>query len=158
MEHTIEEKYDNENKLPNLQSLSNENSVIENITLQSAKQYDMYLKGLESSVEQYKKMFPEKYEKAQSIGDDMMNKKYELKPGEDIKGDLIKCKTILLTILQYGLEINDLYDNEIRLIKKIFTDVFNIVNDINDIITNVENIENIIRMIINKLSEYDNYY
>jgi hypothetical protein len=118
----------------------------------------MYLKGLESSVEQYKKMFPEKYEKAQSIGDDMMNKKYELKPGEDIKGDLIKCKTILLTILQYGLEINDLYDNEIRLIKKIFTDVFNIVNDINDIIKNVENIEKIIRMIINKLSEYDNYY
>ena len=158
MEHTIEEKYDNENKLPNLQSLSNENSVIENITLQSAKQYDMYLKGLESSVEQYKKMFPEKYEKAQSIGDDMMNKKYELKPGEDIKGDLIKCKTILTTILQYGLEINDLYDNEIYLIKKIFTNVFNIVNDINDIITNVENIENIIRMIINKLSEYDNYY
>ena len=158
MEHTIEEKYDNENKLSNLQSLSNENSVIENITLQSAKQYDMYLKGLESSVEQYKKMFPEKYEKAQSIGDDMMNKKYELKPGEDIKGDLIKCKTILTTILQYGLEINDLYDNEIYLIKKIFTNVFNIVNDINDIITNVENIENIIRMIINKLSEYDNYY
>ena len=64
----------------------------------------MYLKGLEASVEQFKQMYPEKYEKAQSIGDDMMNKKYELDIGEDLKGDLLKCKNILVTVLQYGLE------------------------------------------------------
>ena len=122
------------------------------------EQYNMYLKGLESSIEQYKKMFPEKYEKAQLIGDDMMNKKYELKSGEDIKGDLLKCKTLLLTIMQYGLEINDLYENEIELLKKVFTSVLNIVNDINDIIKNAEAIENIIMIIRDKLYEYENSY
>lgn len=128
------------------------------MTFQGEEQYNMYLKGLESSVEQYKKMYPEKYEKAQSIGDDMMNKKYELTPGEDLKGDLLKCKTILVSILQYGLELNDLYENEIDLLKKVCSCVLNIVKDVNDIIENVEMLENIIGLITDKLSEYENYY
>lgn len=128
------------------------------ISFQDIEQYNMYMKGLETSVEQYKKLYPEKYEKAQSIGDDMMNKKYDLVSGEDLKGDLLKCKNILMSVLHYGLELNDLYENEIQLLKRVFTSVLHIVKDINDIIENVKIIENIINLITNKLYDYENYY
>ena len=124
----------------------------------SASQYDLYLKGLEASVEQFKKLHPEKYEKAQSIGDDMMNKKYELTIGEDVKGDLIKCKNIIVTVLQYGLELSDLYENELELLKKVFTCSLNIVNDINDIFSNIETIEKILLLVTNRLTELENEY
>jgi hypothetical protein len=154
---TVEEKRDD--SLDNIKEIDNKSNEIPNrIMIQGEEQYNMYLKGLEAAVEQYRTMCPEKYEKAQSIGDDMMNKKYELVPGEDLKGDLLKCKNILMTVLQYGLEKSDLYENEIELLKKIFISVLNIVKDINDIIENVEMIENIITLIEDKLCEYENYY
>jgi hypothetical protein len=128
------------------------------VKLSYDKQHEMYLKGLESSVEQFKQMYPEKYAKAQSIGDDMMNKKYMLNIGEDLKGDLIKCKNILISIFQYGLQKEDLYENELELLKKIMTDIMNIVHDINDIFVNVDDIENIITKITEKLTQLENDY
>ncbi len=124
----------------------------------SRTQYDLYLKGLEASVEQFKQMYPEKYEKAQSIGDDMMNKKYDLSLGEDVKGDLIKCKNIIVSVLQYGLELSDLYENELELLKKVFTCSLNIVNDINDIFSNIETIEKILVLVTDRLTELENEY
>lgn len=128
------------------------------VKLSYDKQHEMYLKGLEASVEQFKQMYPEKYAKAQSIGDDMMNKKYTLHVGEDLKGDLIKCKNILISVFQYGLEKGDLYENELELLKKIVTDVMNIVHDVNDIFVNINDIENIIHKISEKLTELENDY
>ena len=150
----IEEKVEqHEEKIDNSHEINSNLQLIK-----TDEQYNMYLKGLETSVEQYKKLYPEKYEKAQSIGDDMMNKKYELVPGEDIKGDLLKCKNILISVLQYGLEISDLFPDEIVLLKKIMTCVLNISKDIYDIIINVETLESIINQITTKLDEYENYY
>ena len=141
---------------------TNENTDTSNVTdlvkLSYDKQHEMYLKGLESSVEQFKQMYPEKYAKAQSIGDDMMNKKYTLNIGEDLKGDLIKCKNVLISIFQYGLEKEDLYENELELLKKIVTDVMNIVDDVKDIFVNINDIENIIAKISEKLTELENDY
>ena len=128
------------------------------VRISSFEQYQLYLKGLESSVEQFKQMYPEKYEKAQSIGDDMMNKKYELRLGEDVKGDLLKCKNILDSIYQYELEKSDLYENELELLQKILTCGMNIVHDINDIFENVESIEKIINVLIDKLTELEHEY
>ena len=128
------------------------------VRLSANEQYELYLKGLESSVEQFKQMYPEKYEKAQSIGDDMMNKNYELTIGEDLKGDLLKCKNILITVLQYGLEKSDLYESEFELLKKVLTCSLNIIRDINDIFENVGMIEELVTKITDKLTELENQY
>ena len=137
----------------------NMNKIENNVTSRNYdQQYDMYLRGLEAAAEQYKQMYPEKYEKAQSIGDDMMNKNYELHIGEDLKGDMLKCKNIFVSVLQYGLEMGDLYEDEIELLKKVLTGCLNVTNDINDIFKNFETIENIISLLKDKLSEFDNYY
>ena len=128
------------------------------VRLSANEQYELYLKGLESSVEQFKQMYPEKYEKAQSIGDDMMNKNYELTIGEDLKGDLLKCKNILITVLQYGLEKSDLYESEFELLKKVLTCSLNIIHDINDIFENVGMIEELVTKITDKLTELENQY
>ena len=170
MEYLNEEKVDdslceeskNEKELEVQNSEPNNvpNNVPQNnlVKLSANQQYELYLKGLEVSVEQFKQMYPEKYEKAQSIGDDMMNKKYELIIGEDLKGDLLKCKNILVTILQYGLEKSDLYENEFELLKKVLTCTLNIVHDINDIFENLETIEDLVIKITDKLTELENQY
>lgn len=136
------------------------NQITENIqTFNYDKQQEMYYKGLEASVEQFKQLYPEKYKKAQLIGDDMMNKEYELNLGQDLKGDLIKCKNILVSILDYGLQKSDLYESDIELLKKVLKDVLNVVSDIDNIFQNVEEIERIINVIlVNKLNEIENYY
>jgi hypothetical protein len=126
--------------------------------LSAGEQYEIYLRGLQGSIEQFKLNNPQQYEKAQSIGEDMMNKKYELVTGQDIKGDLLKCKNILNTILQYSLDKEDLYDSELELLKNILVNILNCVNDIKDIFKNIEEIEKIIHILINKINEYDNDY
>jgi len=126
--------------------------------LSADEQYEIYLTGLQGSIEQFKLNNPQQYEKAQSIGEDMMNKKYELVTGQDIKGDLLKCKNILNTILQYSLDKEDLYDSELELLKNILVNILNCVNDIKDIFKNIEEIEKIIHILINKINEYDNDY
>ena len=154
-EHQKEEFcYEQKENLSNLTEQPQNNLV----RMTSAEQYELYLKGLEASVEQFKQMYPEKYEKAQMIGDDMMNKKYELSLGEDTKGDLLKCKNILESVYQYGLEKSDLYENELELLKKILTCSMNIVHDINDIFENVESIEKIIILLTEKLTELEHEY
>ena len=139
---------------------SEPNNIPQNnlVKLSANEQYELYLKGLEASVEQFKQMYPEKYEKAQSIGDDMMNKNYELTIGEDLKGDLLKCKNILVTILQYGLEKSDLYENEFELLNKVLKCTLNIVNDINGIFQNLEMIEDLVIKITDRLTELENQY
>ena len=88
----------------------------------------------------------------------MMNKKYELCHGQDLKGDFLKCKNILNSVLQYGLEKSDLYESEIELLNKILTDLLNIVSDINDIFEKVEEIERIIGILVDKLKDVENDY
>lgn len=136
------------------------NQITENVqSFNYDKQQEMYYKGLEASVEQFKQLYPEKYKKAQLIGDDMMNKEYELNLGQDLKGDLIKCKNILVSIVDYGLKKSDLYESDIELLKKVLKDILNVVSDIDNIFQNVEEIERIINVIlINKLNEIENYY
>ena len=88
----------------------------------------------------------------------MMNKNYELTIGEDLKGDLLKCKNILITVLQYGLEKSDLYESEFELLKKVLTCSLNIIRDINDIFENVGMIEELVTKITDKLTELENQY
>lgn len=148
------------------QSCSNNNSDIsthnppkpELVKLTPEDQYNIYLSGLQSSIDQFKKMNPEKYEKSQMIGEDMMNKKYALTTGQDMKGDLLKCKNILTTIIQYGLKKDDLYESELQLLKKILVDVLNCIHDVEDIFSNIEEIENIIHIIVNKMCEFEHDY
>lgn len=136
-----------------------ETTELKEVKTSSILEYnEYYMKGLQDSVEQFKKNYPEKYEKAQSIGDDMMNKKYELCHGQDLKGDFLKCKNILNSVLQYGLEKSDLYESEIELLNKILTDLLNIVSDINDIFEKVEEIERIIGILVDKLKDVENDY
>jgi hypothetical protein len=117
-------------------------------SMSSNNQFNMYMKGLESSIEQFKQLYPEKYAKAQSIGDDMMNKKYELYIGQDYKGDLLKCKSLLLTINHYGLEESDLYQNEIDLLKKVLTILkMNNLDNINIILKDYDKVNKIIESI-----------
>jgi hypothetical protein len=138
---------------------STETTELKEVKTSSILEYnEYYMKGLQDSVEQFKKNYPEKYEKAQSIGDDMMNKKYELCHGQDLKGDFLKCKNILNSVLQYGLEKSDLYESEIELLNKILTDLLNIVSDINDIFEKVEEIERIIGILVDKLKDVENDY
>jgi hypothetical protein len=126
--------------------------------LSANEQYEIYSRGLQSAIEQFKLNNPQQYEKAQSIGEDMMNKKYELVTGQDTKGDLLKCKNILNSILQYGLEKSDLYENELELLKKILVDTLNCVHDIEDIFKNIEEIEQMIRLVFDKVCEIENDY
>lgn len=121
-------------------------------------QYDIYCKGLQSSVEQFKITNPLKYEIAQSIGEDMMTKSYDLNTGVDLKGYYLNCKKILNSISQYGLDYNDLYNREIEDLYQILVIQLSCTDSIN-IIFNDENILNTCIQKVNEKIEilkYDN--
>jgi hypothetical protein len=107
-----------------------------NPTIMNSEQYNSYFSGLNASVEQYKLMNPEKYETAQAIGNDMMSLSYDLESGIDMKGSCLRCKNLLVSIYQYGLEKEDLYDEEYELLKYILVFHLNCLEKVDDIFQN----------------------
>lgn len=85
---------------------------------QSESEYKNYLSGLEKQVEQYKQMNPEKYHKAQSIGESYMNCKYDMEIGEDYEGDLYHVNRLFNIIKSYNLQDEDLSTSELQLLNK----------------------------------------
>jgi len=120
-------------------------------------QYSSYLAGLNSSVEQYKMMNPEKYETAQAIGNDMMSLSYDLELGIDMKGSCLRCKNILMSIYQYALEKDDMYDEEYDLLKTILVFHLKCLNDVDDIfLEDQEKLKKCLQMINEKIKELSN--
>lgn len=128
------------------------------VKLTTEEQHNIYLRGLNGAIENYKKTNPKEYENSCIIGDDIMNKKYDLTSGVDIKGDIIQCKNILMTVLQYGLDYSDLYESEIKLLERLLKDTMNIVNDVKDIFNNVEDIERILNDLVSRMIDVENDY
>jgi hypothetical protein len=61
---------------------------------------------------------PESYEKAQGIGLHMMECEYDLNHGEDIKGEKIKVDMIYKNLNSGYLDVEDLDEDDVRLLKK----------------------------------------
>ncbi len=112
-----------------------------NSSIMDNEQYNSYFSGLNASVEQYKLMNPEKYETAQAIGDDMMSLSYDLEKGIDIKGSCLRCKNILVSIYQYGLNKEDLYEEEYDILKSILVFHLGCLKNIDDIFQHLSDIQ-----------------
>lgn len=128
-----------------------------NSTIMNNDQYNSYLTGLNVSVEQYKMTNPEKYKVAQAIGNDMMSLSYDLETGIDMKGSCLRCKNILVSIYQYGLEKEDIYDEEYDLLKTILIFHLKCIENIDDLFNDKLDILNKCLQIINeKIKEMSN--
>ena len=125
-----------------------------NSSIMNNDQYSSYLTGLNASVEQYKMMNPEKYETAQAIGNDMMSLSYDLESGTDMKGSCLRCKNVLMSIYQYGLEKDDMYDEEYDLLKTILVFHLKCLNDVDDIfLEEKEKLNKCLQIINEKIKE-----
>ena len=72
---------------------------------------------LEMAVEEFKRRNPEKYDMAQLIGDDVMNKIYEdINVGRDVEGDKIKAKELFDIYNDGLLDECDMESREIELL------------------------------------------
>lgn len=79
-----------------------------------------YINGLEYQVLQMRIKHPEKYIKAQSIGNSYMNCSYELKNGIDEEGDRVTSQLLLYQIRDYILSDEDLATSEIELLARVY--------------------------------------
>jgi hypothetical protein len=77
-----------------------------------------YTDSMTSLVESFKKMYPEKYKKAQLQGDEVMNSSYSLTVGQDSQGEKLKLDQLLLAIKNYKLTKEDLTKDELELLEK----------------------------------------
>jgi len=128
-----------------------------NNSIMNNEQYNSYFSGLNASVEQYKLMNPEKYEIAQAIGNDMMSLNYDLESGIDMKGSCLRCKNIVVSIYQYGLEKEDMYDEEYELLKSILTFHLKCIENIDELFNEDSNILNKCLKVLNeKIKELSN--
>ena len=127
-----------------------------NSTIMNNEQYGSYLTGLNASVEQYKMMNPEKYETAQAIGNDMMSLSYDLETGIDMKGSCLRCKNILVSIYQYGLEKEDMYDEEYDLLKTILIFHLKCIENIDELFNNEDILNKSLQMVNEKIKELSN--
>ena len=127
-----------------------------NSTIMNNDQYSSYLTGLNASVEQYKMMNPEKYETAQAIGNDMMSLSYDLETGIDMKGSCLRCKNILVSIYQYGLEKEDMYDEEYDLLKSIFIFHLKCIENIDELFNNEDILNRCLYVVNEKIKELSN--
>jgi hypothetical protein len=109
-----------------------------NPTIMNSEQYNSYYSGLNSSVEHYKLTNPEKYEIAQAIGNDMMSLSYDLESGIDMKGSCLRCKNLLVSIYQYGLEKEDLYEGEYDLLHNVLVFRLNCLKEVDEIFSENE--------------------
>lgn len=84
-----------------------------------------YITGLEDQVECLKRQNPEKYIKAQLIGDSMMSCEYNLSLGQDIEGEQIRAKELLNLVQYYSLREDELSLAEIELLCKMYGQKWN---------------------------------
>jgi hypothetical protein len=81
-----------------------------------------YITGLEEQVECLKRQNPEKYVKAQLIGDSIMTCEYDLSVGVDHEGELIRAKELLNLVGYYSLSDSDLSLLELDLLHRVYGD------------------------------------
>ena len=112
-----------------------------------------YMNGLQHSVEQYKSMHPEEYERHAKIGQYIMSQSYDIESGVDMKGDLIQCKTILYTLLEYNLGQEDLYENEKTILNNVLVKYLGCIEEINNIFLTRENLDKCYQQIIDTLEQ-----
>lgn len=80
-----------------------------------------YINSLDAAVEEYKKRFPDRYEKAQRIGEMIMEREHEhWKVGCDQTGDVIRATNLLMLMREYHLSVDDLSPEEHRLLSETF--------------------------------------
>lgn len=121
------------------------------------EQYNSYFSGLNASVEQYKLTNPEKYEAAQAIGNDMMSLSYDLESGADMKGSCLRCKNTIVSIYQYGLEKEDMYDDEYELLNSILIFHLKCLRNIDELFNGDSDILNkCLRVLNEKIKELTN--
>ena len=76
---------------------------------------------MERIVEEMKRNYPEKYKQAQSFGEDIMSKDYQIKnddQGKDTLGEIKMFQQLLKTIKEYNLSKEDLTTDEQLLLEK----------------------------------------
>ena len=97
-----------------------ENTVSTLVLLQGNRIEDEHKKitsTLEMAVEEFKRKNPEKYDMAQIIGDDIMNKIYEnLNVGRDVEGDKIRAKELYDIYIDGLLDVNEMDEKEVKLL------------------------------------------
>ena len=90
----------------------------ENPNFEDEKQKNQnYISGLEYQVSQMRLKHPEKYLKAQSIGNSYMNCSYDLKNGIDEDGDKVNSQLLLYQIRDYDIQDEDISKPEIELLE-----------------------------------------
>jgi hypothetical protein len=82
------------------------------------KNYNKYMDSLVRIVEQHKQKFPEKYKRAQDVGEFVMSSNYNVEIGKDKEGTDKRVELILKTMNDYQLTIDDLREDEIKLLKE----------------------------------------
>lgn len=84
------------------------------------KSFSDYQQALYDVVDNMIKLNPEKYEKMQKLGEDVMNKSYNVVEGEDIEGIKIKCEEIVKTIKNYELKCEEIDECDIKILMRIY--------------------------------------
>jgi hypothetical protein len=82
------------------------------------KENEAYNNTLMQAVEEMKQRYPQKYLKAQSMGNSFMNLGYELNRGVDEEGDRVRADNLIRTIRDYGLD--DLNEEETELLVRVY--------------------------------------
>lgn len=107
----------------------------------TSKEQDAYDKMINDTVESMKRTNPQRYLRAQNIGDTLMNinlANFEKGIGYQIEGNNvdnavmtnIDVKSLLQNMIDYNLSINDLTINDIELLKETYGDNWrNLVHD-----------------------------
>ncbi len=99
---------------------SHEETNNNNNTYSTPNTLSLPASSLQTTIEQMKIHFPERYENAQKFGAEVMSKSYDLQTGVDIEGDTIQAKCLLQSIAMYDLQDNDLTSKEFSLLTNIY--------------------------------------
>ena len=80
-----------------------------------------YINTLSQAVEEYKRKFPDKYERAQRMGELIMEHVHEdWQVGKDADGEQIRARQLLDTVRDYCLEDSDLSPEEQLLLSQVY--------------------------------------
>lgn len=150
----------NEQKQPKEQNETNQVNCELNDpkSTMSKMNHDEYMIGIQQSIERYKLTNPEAYERNTKLGEYMMNQHYDLESGIDVKGDLLRCKSILRTIIDYDFDKDDLYDYEIHILNCILIKYLNCIDDIDLVFNNKDTAEMCLWKVLDKLDIYSNLH
>ncbi len=75
---------------------------------------------LDMAVEEFKRKNPEKYDMAQIIGNDIMDKIYDLQEGRDTVGDKLKAKELYNIYLDGMITIDEMEEKEKNLMEEFY--------------------------------------